>query len=103
MEDIAASGDLFPLASGVDEAICVFRLEGIPELFATVTACVGEGFCAGGTLERGGCGSTDCACVSTGGNALGCAAVVATSGAGVFAYLSTTVGVGASFAGLSSL
>jgi hypothetical protein len=35
---MAASGGLFPLASGVMDAICDLRLEGIPVLFAAEDA-----------------------------------------------------------------
>jgi hypothetical protein len=41
MADIAASTGLFPLASGVEEAICDFRLDGIPVLLAVAAACGG--------------------------------------------------------------
>jgi hypothetical protein len=42
MEDIAASTGLFPLASGAEEAVCDFRLEGIAGLFPAETVGVGE-------------------------------------------------------------
>ena len=52
----AVSGDLLPLASGTDEAICVLRLDGI-EFAATPTGgldvCTGRvvGFVAGGGAD----------------------------------------------------
>ena len=56
MADMAASAGLLPLASGVLEAICDFRLNGMPTLLA-------ETGCGGATLgwvdvTRRGCGAT---------------------------------------------
>src|SRR5580700_2827051 len=74
--DIAASAGLFPLASGVVEAICDFRLDGIPVPLAADTAC------GGGTLPTAEVTSCGCgvAARTTGGVAGACAAAGSTTG-----------------------
>jgi hypothetical protein len=59
MADIAASGGLFPLASGVVEAICDLRLDGMPVLLAVEAARGGATFC---TMVVAGwvCGAAAC-------------------------------------------
>jgi hypothetical protein len=54
IDDMAASAGLFPLASGVLEAICDFRLEGMPALVAAETMGGGAGLCTCGGTARGG-------------------------------------------------
>src|SRR5271167_3086985 len=67
--DIAASAGLFPLASGVVEAICDFRLDGMPVLLAAEMACGGVTACTVDVTRRG-CGAAGltigCTCAAEG-------------------------------------
>src|SRR5580692_5498611 len=73
IDDIAASGGMAPLASGVEEeAICDFKLDGMFAL-SPVEACGDAAFCAGAVIGRDGavtCVTGELGCTAAAGSAV---------------------------------